>query len=209
MGRVADYIHLNAPRAGLVPVSRLEQYRYSSLWYLARARPPWLRFDWVLQHAGVTDSPVGWAGYRRHLEALHASRKPGGPESGSMSRGWVIGSSEFKSVLLRDHAVAALSRAWETQGAQEIREREWEELFQRAMRCLRRHPTELAAGPKNASWKIAIALFLKERSQASNRWLAQRLGIGRPQYLSRLASARRRSGAGPRELEILKEKCSA
>ncbi|HVZ64334.1 MAG TPA: transposase [Lacunisphaera sp.] len=208
MGRVSDYIHLNPVKAGVVPIERLEEYRYSSFWYLARTRPNCLRLGWVLIEAGAADSRVGWAYYRQHL-ASRLAAKESETHAGGFSHGWAIGSDEFKAALLHDHAVAALTRAWETEGAREIRTRGWEALVQRSLACLHRKTADLAAGPKNQPWKLAIAMFLKERTQASNPWLARRLGIGRGQYLSRLVSAQRRSGKVPQELDLLREKCSA
>ena len=35
-------------------------------------------------------------------------------------------------------------------------------------------------------------LLLKERTQASNTWLAEQMAVTRPNYVSRLASAARR-----------------
>ena len=64
-------------------------------------------------------------------------------------------------------------------------------------------------GAKAASWKVTIAVHLKETTQASNPWLAERLGFGRPAYASRLISAlRRQSRPGP-ELTNLRAKCAA
>jgi hypothetical protein len=37
---------------------------------------------------------------------------------------------------------------------------------------------------KGAPWKAAIALRLKETTQASNRWLAEHLNMGRPEAVS-------------------------
>ena len=37
---------------------------------------------------------------------------------------------------------------------------------------------------KSASWKVAIALRLKETTQAGNRWMAEHLNIGRAEAVS-------------------------
>jgi len=39
----------------------------------------------------------------------------------SLSRGWALGSAGFKQDLIHDHALAATARAWEREGAEEIR----------------------------------------------------------------------------------------
>jgi len=55
------------------------------------------------------------------------------------------------------------------------------------------------------TWKIALALLLKERSQASNPWLARRLQLGGPKYVSHLISVMRGSSQAPAELQHLRE----
>jgi hypothetical protein len=105
------------------------------------------------------------------------------------------GHQGVQSDLIRYHALAAATRAWESTGSRGIREQEWERLFQKALVASGRKAHELSTGPASAPWKVAVATLLKERSQASNPWRALQLGIKRPAYLSRLVSAARR---GPR-----------
>ena len=127
----------------------------------------------------------------------------------SLSKGWALGSAGFKATLVKDHALAALARAWEHQGAQEIREQAWEAMLQRALQVLGQRESELREGPKSASWKVAIATLLKERTQASNPWLARRLRFGRATYVSRLVSSERHKTKPPSELATLRAKCTA
>lgn len=211
LGQVCDYIHLNPVRAGIVPVGRLDEYRFSSYWYLGqpKGRPPFLRLETALAEAGgLADSPAGRRSYADYL-AWQAAEGPAGKSKAyvSLSQGWALGTVEFKQALVQDHALAAESRAWESQGAREIREQAWETLFQQALNCLGRKESELTRGAKSAPWKVAVAVFLKERTQASNPWLAQRLGIGRPVYVSRLVSAARRATPALSELVKLRDKC--
>ena len=49
---------------------------------------------------------------------------------------------------------------------------------------------------KGALWKAASALRLKETTQASNRWLGERLHMGRPEAVSGHVGRLRRSWAG-------------
>ncbi len=210
LGMVGHYIHLNPVRAGVVAVEHLDEYRYSSFWYGGRpkSRPPWMRFETVLAEAGgVRDTPAGWASYRDYL-SWQAEEGPVGKSRAyaSLSKGWVVGSAGFKAALIKDHNVAAQARAWESQGANEIREQAWEELCGRALKILKRSNSELAVGPKSETWKVAIAVFLKERTQASNVWLGQRLKFGRAKYVSRLATAMKRASPQPDELRRLRGK---
>ncbi|HTB62206.1 MAG TPA: hypothetical protein VK737_01350 [Opitutales bacterium] len=63
--------------------------------------------------------------------------------------------------------------------------------------------------PAAQPWKIALMLFLKERTQASNSWLAEQFGLTRPKYVSRLVSAARRQNPCSPELATLRGKCEA
>jgi len=65
---------------------------------------------------------------------------------------------------------------------------------------LKRSESQLDEGPKSAPWKVAVAAFLKEASQASNPWLAKRLRLGRAKYVSRLVTA---SPRGPLAAALL------
>jgi putative transposase len=201
LGLVSHYIHLNPLRAGIVSIDRLGEYRYSSYWYLRRpqARPPWLRLDLVLAATGgLTDTESGWNSYRSYL-AWQAEQGPVGKSQAyaSLSKGWALGSTGFKSTLLQDHAVAALSRAWEKDGAREIRFQRWELLLRLALSALGRSEHDLVTQPKTQIWKVALALFLKQRSQATNRWLARRLRLGGTKYVSHLISVMRRAPKQP------------
>jgi REP element-mobilizing transposase RayT len=54
LGAVAHYIHLNPVRARIVAVRQANDYRWSSLYFLAKrgARPGWLRLEDALLAAG-------------------------------------------------------------------------------------------------------------------------------------------------------------
>lgn len=206
LGLVGHYIHLNPVRASVLPVDRLAGYRYSSYWYLTRPkrRPPVLSFQTVLAEAGsLRDTPTGWSSYGDYL-AWQAEQGPVGKSKAyvSLSKGWALGSADFKTALIKDHTIAAQARAWEDQGAREIREQAWEDLCSLALNALGRTDDELAIGPKCESWKVAIAAFLKERTQASNAWLARRLKFERPKYVSRLVTAMQRSATASGELRF-------
>ena len=192
---------------------KLAEYRYSSYWYLAqpKLRPKFLDLRTALIEAGeLADTPAGWKSYGDYL-AWQAMEGPAGRNKAyvSLSQGWALGTKEFKRGLVKDHALAAENRAWETLGAKEIREQAWEELFQQALSALGRKESDLAVGAKSASWKVAIAIFLKERTQVSNPWLAARLGMKRPVYVSRLVSEARQAVEPLAELVILRVKCKA
>lgn len=210
LGLVGHYLHLNPVRAGLVPIDRLGEYRYSSYWYLRRrgSRPSWLQFETVLAEAGgLQDNAAGWASYRDYL-AWQAEEGPAGKSKAyaSLSKGWVLGSAGFKAALIKDHNLAADARAWENQGAREIREQAWEALRGSALKALDRSEDELGSAAISAPWKVAIAVLLKERTQTSNSWLARRLKMGRPKYVSHLVTKMQLAMPDTADLRLLRGK---
>ncbi len=212
LGAVCDYLHLNPVRAGVVPADRLDEYRHSSYWYLCRPgrRPGFLHPETALWEAGgLSDDCRGWKAYAEHL-AWQAAEGPAGSGRAyvSLSRGWLLGSAEFRKVLVSQHDLVADSRAWRKEGAREIQAVRWESRLQQALRVLGRTEGDLDHGPKSARWKVALATYLKEISSASNPWLAERLGFGRPAYTSRLVSAMRHQVRPGPELCKLRAKCT-
>lgn len=211
LGQVCHYIHLNPVRAGLVSVAELADYRYSSYWYLRhpKQRPSFLDAQTALTEAGdLTDTPAGRSSYAAYLE-WHAAEGPAGKSKAyvNLSRGWALGTEGFKQALIKDHALAAHSRAWESGGAREIREAQWAELLARCLRNLGKNTQTIAADRKSAPWKVAVAGLLKTRTQASNAWLAGQLTMGSPvavsQYVGRM---RRQDGPAAKLYTQLSEK---
>ncbi len=212
LGQVCHYIHLNPVRAEVLPVECLGEFRYSSYWHLGQpnSRPAFFHPETALTEAGgLADTPAGRRCYADYL-AWQAAEGPAGKNAAyvSLSKGWVLGTGEFKAALIKDHALVAAARAWENQGASEIREQAWEALLRRAFIALGRTEADLVDGPKSAPWKVAIMVFLKERSQVSNPWLARRLGLRGPAYVSRLSSDARKTLPPSAELRVLRHKCT-
>lgn len=199
--QLCHYIHLNPVRANLVGVQQLADYRYSSHWYLANPafRPAFLLVTSALDGAGgLTDTPAGRRSYDAYL-AWQAAEGPAGNAKAytHLSKGWVLGSKGFKQALIADHKLLADSRAWEAQGANEIREQRWNEALDRALVSLRRTRADAQAAGKSAAWKLAIAAWLKTCTQARTKWMAHALCLGAPSALSRnLATFRRQLRAG-------------
>lgn len=188
LGAVCHYIHLNPVRAGLVPVARLQTYRHSSYWYLWHPghRRDFLSVNVTLSSAGrVPDTSPGWKRYADYLNWQMAHGPAGGSNAyANLSRGWALGSDSFKTALVRDHALVARTRAWESIGAKEIREREWADALEQALQFCGRSETEIRDSLKSAGWKLAIAAWMKTRTQVSNAWLARRLSLGTPDAFS-------------------------
>jgi hypothetical protein len=197
LAQVCHYIHLNPVRAGLVQPAALGGYRYSSYWYLARPkqRPAFLQLGPTLREAGdLVDTPAGWQAYADYL-AWQAAEGPAGKSKAyvSLSKGWALGSGEFKATLVKDHQLAATSRAWESSGAQEIREHAWKEALTVALRARRKTAADLLSHRKTAPWKVALAAELKQTTQARNAWLAEHLHMGRAEAVSSHVTKHRRN----------------
>jgi putative transposase len=196
LAQVCHYIHLNPLRAGLVEMGGLRDYRYSSYWYLwqPKARPACFQPQYTLQVVGgLTDSPAGWRSYADHL-AWQAEEGPVGKSTAyvNLSRGWALGTTGFKATLRVEHAMAADSRAWTREGARELREAHWTQLLQRGLVALGKTLEQAAEAPKSADWKLALAAWMKTRTQAGNAWLSLHLHLGVPAAFSRNLTAYRR-----------------
>jgi hypothetical protein len=79
-------------------------------------------------------------------------------------------------------------------GAREIRETGWRERLQTGMVALGKTTAEIATEPKSATRKIALAAWMKSRSQASNGWLATELQMGAAGAVSRMVGKFNRGG---------------
>ena len=199
LGQVCHYIHLNPLRAGIVTADQLRTFRRSSYWHLwqPKTRPVCLNVQTALTEAGqLADTP---AGRRRYADYLNwqAADGPAGRNAAyaSMSKGWALGTKQFRSALTKDHQLRAESRAWESAGAGEIREQHWQEHLVKCMAKVRKTPEDARHDRKSAPWKVAIAAELKRTSQATNRWLAAQLNMGSPVAVSQYVGRCQRSPA--------------
>jgi len=207
LGQVCHYIHLNPVRAGLVPVARLGEWRWSSYrWLRARAeRPAWLHVETALTQAGgLADGRDGWTAYDRYL-AWQAEDGPAGKGQAyaSMSQGWALGTEKFRTALVKNYDLVATARAWEAGGAQEIRRRRCEEQLKACLRAVSKQRASVSGEPKGAAWKVAVAAWMKQETEATNGWLAERLNMGSATRVSQVVGAIARGPKSP-AAEILR-----
>ena len=192
VGAVCHYIHLNPVGAGLVPVAQLGEYPWTSLVALmgGRDRPAWLTVDAALEHAGGLKDTA--AGRRRYLAYLDWLQQDEGAKKQlafeRTSTDWAVGTQGFRKELLgaQKHLEAALER--KEVGAREVMEAHWEERLAGCLRALGKTTKEVRQDAKGSAWKVAVAGVMKTRTTAGIPWLAQRLNMGSPFRLSRLAS---------------------
>lgn len=134
----------------------------------------------------MVDAPAGRSSYHDFL-AWQAAEGPAGKNAAyvNFSRGWALGSAEFKAKLIDDHGISAECRAWEESGADEVRERRWQQALERALGKLDLRVEDVRSGRKAAPWKLAIAAWLKSNCDARTRWIAEALSLGAPAALIR------------------------
>jgi hypothetical protein len=101
-----------------------------------------------------------------------------------MSRGWALGTKDFKTALIHDYNLAESSRAWEDSGAREMREARWTATLNRGLKLLGKTREDVSKDRKSAPWKIALAASLKQLTQVNNRWLSDELRMGTPVAVS-------------------------
>lgn len=190
LGAVGHYIHLNPVRAGVVPIEKLATYQHGSYAYLQvrpAKRPKDLSFEAVLSAAGgLKDAPAGRQSYRDYLEWLSANDTAKRELAfESMSKGWVLGSRQFKVALIEDHKQQLVKHALGEVESSEVREILWAATLQACFRRLKKSSEDIMADRKAADWKVAVAAHLKQKTTATNPWLATALRMGAPAGVSR------------------------
>ena len=200
LAQVAHYIHLNPTRARVVKAEDLAGFPWSSLRLFGRKDcPEFLVGDTILaESGGLADTAAGWRNYRSYLAAMAEEQPRKRDEKfGRLSRGWMVGSAEFKKALHKDLARlgANLDRAHlhGTGAVRELREAGWEEKLLVAARALKIDLRKLPAR-KSAPEKVALAAVLKSATAVSNGWLAERLAMGQPASVSQFVRRFRLDG---------------
>lgn len=192
MGWLCHYIHLNPVRSGITNVQGLPSYRFGSYRHLwnRRKRPLFLNFEACLAAAGsLKDTMYGRRKYADYLGCL-AEEKPKQKANlfDRMSKGWAIGTKEFKQGLLEEQRNKSLRVEPGVTNGKEMREIAWNEMLGKCLEALGRSPSPLPDDRKSADWKIATAGYLKTRMLCRNAWLAERLEMGTEYGVSRYVS---------------------
>lgn len=194
---VADYIHLNPARAGLVGWGSgkgLLDYEWSSLGAYARGRgPEWLETARVLQAFELAQNTRGRRAYVRHLveRAKDAKCRQSKESEAALRRGWYLGEEGFLE-RLQELARKVMHRvqpeSLSGSGVREHHQREAQRLVERALEAvgLAEGITELRRLKCGDPRKALVARLLRERTTAGNAWLAQRLALGHASGVSRV-----------------------
>ncbi|MFQ3225977.1 MAG: putative transposase [Lentimonas sp.] len=185
-----NYIHLNPVRAKLCTVDELQDYALSSYpKYWKRKRPEGLDRTTLLSRYDLPDTLAGMRKYAAHLklqdEANPRKRKALAKQ---YCRGWFLGSSKAKKDLIIDLAEAAPMAKRKGVDLKELNEARWEQIVQAEMKHLQKKKDAIAQDPKGADWKVRIAKRLRKETTAKNPWIAERLQMGQPSYVSNLVN---------------------
>ena len=185
-----DYVHLNPVRAGLCEVEGLKDYSLSSFpKYFKRKVDAPLDRRTVLSLCDLPDTVPGMRKYQERLKLVD-EKDPSLREKlyKRYCRGWFVGSAKAKKDLAEDLAESHPSVDWEGVDLKELNAARWERIVIEEM--LRRKVTEadILSSPKGADWKVRIAKRLRKETTAKNPWIAKRLGMGHPNYVSNLVN---------------------
>ncbi len=183
-----DYIHLNPVRAGLCSVNQLGDHTLSSFpKYLKRRVAPPLDRERVLL---LCDLPNTLAGMRKYRERLEFVEEGDAGMRGELSkrycRGWFLGSKKAKKELAKELVKETPMVDWEGVDLKELNETRWETIVSEELEKRKLNNKDLASSPKGAEWKVEIARRLRKETTAKNPWIAERLKMGHPNYVSNL-----------------------
>lgn len=200
LGALLHYVHLNPVRAGMLDVTDLREYRWSSFWYLHHPskRPAFMDVSGCLEAAGgLSDTSAGRRKYREYLAWLSADC---GAQKDllfdRMCRGWAIGSKDFKKGLLSEEAERIKSEAegaemvdlkcerYDGKELREANELKWELFLECGLCALGKDAAAIREDLKSADWKVMLAAVLKKHTSATNVWITGQLNMGISQAVS-------------------------
>jgi putative transposase len=175
LGPLCHYIYLNPVRAKMRTVADLKQWPWTSLFWMTkpRERQSWYTPDAALDHAGdLADTPAGHRRYLKYLDWITADDLAQREMLfANMCRGWVIGTVDDKNKVIA-RQLEHRTFAPET-GLRSTQEAIWQTWVDKLLRRLKRTSQGLIDTPKSADWKRAIALVMKAKTTATNRWLGK------------------------------------
>jgi len=194
LAQVAHYIHLNPLAAGIVAADQLLSFRPSSLyWYPSRKRPAWLNPSTVLHASGeLSDTAEGWRCYCQYL-ALLAEEHPQQREKrfAELTRGWAIGSATF-ALEMQERLMAQQASqpvfillGADRAGQLQVRQAAWEKTLRSLAKKAHIDLNDLPVR-RSATEKVLLAAAHKTITSVSNRWLAERLQLGKTSSVAAL-----------------------
>jgi putative transposase len=193
LGALCHYIHLNPVRVRICSLTTLGQWPWSSLHGLLQPR---LRATWytpmaALEQAGeLADTAVGRRNYLKYLAWLSEDEPAQKALNfAAMSKGWAIGSIEFKKSLVVEHKEAAAAIKQNQSEWQELKQAMLEDALTQLLGKVNKQRSDLLREGKSVPWKLALAAAMKAQTVATNRWLGEHLHMGNMHEVSRKVSA--------------------
>jgi len=89
-----------------------------------------------------------------------------------------VGTAEFKAALVKERGLATEARAWEREGADEVRRLRWKASLATLLDAL-------PPASKSAAWKVAVAARMRAACDVQNDWPAEELEMGSGIYVSK------------------------
>ena len=102
-----------------------------------------------------------------------------------MTKGWVIGSAEYKKEVLEQQSEVLKTRSGASSGLGEAQEQLWWTYAEALLAKLGKSAAELEHDGKSAPWKVALAAVMRTRTTATNRWMSEHLHVGNLHEVSR------------------------
>ncbi len=185
-----DYVHLNPVRAKLCSIDELKDHTLSSFpKYFKRSRQAPLDRTTLLSLCELPDTLGGMRKYQERLKLVdEGCPRKRDALAKQYCRGWFLGSAEAKKALAKDIAEKTPMIDWEGVDLKELNENNWEQIVKAEMKRLKKKESDIESSPKGANWKVSIAKRLRKESTAKNPWIAKRLRMGHPNYVSNLVN---------------------
>jgi putative transposase len=184
-----DYVHLNPLRARMVSaVDKLGKYPWSSYpaYRRPKRRPEWLRTDRLFgEHglSGARDGATVCREFERRLRVI--ALDPQVLEVKSLRRGWKIGAEDFADWIVDRLKPGGKSKRRIREQAETDAARA-ERIVLGALEAVNWREMDLALRAKGDKVKVRIARQLREKTPMTRRWIAERLKMGSPSYVSNL-----------------------
>jgi REP element-mobilizing transposase RayT len=185
---LVNYIHLNPVRAGIVGIEELRNYRWSSYpkYFERNVKAPLVRGEF-LSALEFPDNIRGMKQYEEHLIwSEEGERKKRDEMQKRYCRGWAVAGAEYRKELKKMYG--GLEKAGEAVGAEygELKEAKWERVLVEELKRERKSLKNAAAERKASQWKVRIAGVLRQKTTATNGWIADQLCMGHPSRVRNL-----------------------
>jgi putative transposase len=185
---LVNYIHLNPVRAGLCTVEGLNGYALSSFpkYFRRKVEEP-LQRKALLTLCDLPDTVLGMRRYQERLKCVEEA-DPALREKlhQRYCRGWFLGSAQAKKELSEELVQSHPGIEWEGTELKELNQERWERIVIEELAREQVSEADLARSPKGMEWKVRIASRLRKETTAKNPWIANRLCMGHPNYVSNL-----------------------